>query len=316
MKSRGNRRKGTGGGSGIRALARLLLAAMIVTVQPLALPITAFAVTDPDECLPGSIGGHQIVLVHENPASCSTGGTRYYECSQCHKKQSTESTPALGHNWDGGTVTKEATCTEAGEKTFHCSRCTDTKSEQLPALGHNNVKSMKREPTCTQAGEMETKCSRCGKSFTERIAQLGHNNQTTVTKQATSREMKVHVRMRAKGNIKHFATQWFDYRFARTPQSGGFEFEFEGGTAPFTVERYLNRGGPEDTFVLEATSTISDRITTCWESFHYYRSYQKDGRNVQETTYPLFYFKITDALGQTLESNVMDCYDAYQAIFD
>ena len=40
------------------------------------------------------------------------------------------------HVWDGGIVTTEATCTEAGVKTYTCSDCKATKTEPVEAAGH------------------------------------------------------------------------------------------------------------------------------------------------------------------------------------
>ncbi len=44
--------------------------------------------------------------------------------------------PAHEHKWDEGKVTKEATCTEAGEKTYTCTECEETKTEPIEATGH------------------------------------------------------------------------------------------------------------------------------------------------------------------------------------
>ena len=41
------------------------------------------------------------------------------------------------HSWDDGKVTKEPTCTEMGEKTYSCSGCDATQTEEIPALGHD-----------------------------------------------------------------------------------------------------------------------------------------------------------------------------------
>ena len=41
------------------------------------------------------------------------------------------------HVWDDGVVTKEATCEEAGVKTYTCSICGETKTEEIPATGHD-----------------------------------------------------------------------------------------------------------------------------------------------------------------------------------
>ena len=40
------------------------------------------------------------------------------------------------HIWDDGVVTKEPTCPEAGEMTYTCTACGETKTEEIPALGH------------------------------------------------------------------------------------------------------------------------------------------------------------------------------------
>ena len=41
------------------------------------------------------------------------------------------------HTWDGGVVTKEATCTESGTKLYTCSICGKTKTESINASGHD-----------------------------------------------------------------------------------------------------------------------------------------------------------------------------------
>lgn len=81
-------------------------------------------------------------------ATCVTAGnSEYYTCTcgkyfsdaDCTKEIVKDSwvIPATGHNWDNGTVTKEATATEAGVKTYHCTNngCTETKTETIPAIG-------------------------------------------------------------------------------------------------------------------------------------------------------------------------------------
>ncbi|MBO5524337.1 MAG: leucine-rich repeat protein [Roseburia sp.] len=43
--------------------------------------------------------------------------------------------PKKEHSWDAGRITKEATATEEGEKTYTCSVCRTIKIEKIPALG-------------------------------------------------------------------------------------------------------------------------------------------------------------------------------------
>ena len=41
-----------------------------------------------------------------------------------------------GHTWDEGKVTKKATCTKDGVKTYTCENCGQTKTETIKAHGH------------------------------------------------------------------------------------------------------------------------------------------------------------------------------------
>ena len=45
----------------------------------------------------------------------------------------------MEHRWDAGTVTKAATCTQKGIRTYRCTAagCKQTRTEELPALGHS-----------------------------------------------------------------------------------------------------------------------------------------------------------------------------------
>ena len=69
------------------------------------------------------------------------------------------------HIWDGGTVTKEATCTEKGEKTYNCEDCGEIRTEKIDALGHDWGAGVEvSAPTYTHDGEALATCSRCGET--------------------------------------------------------------------------------------------------------------------------------------------------------
>ena len=77
------------------------------------------------------------------------------------EKQTTTEAPHE-HTYTEST-TKEATCTEAGEKTFTCD-CGDTYTEQIEAIGHSYevVADSAINATCeTDGKEADTKCSVC-----------------------------------------------------------------------------------------------------------------------------------------------------------
>lgn len=75
---------------------------------------------------------------------------------------STQTEPLHEHAYTE-TITTEATCIEAGEKTFTCD-CGDTYTEPIEATGHNYevVADSEAPATCTNDGkEADTKCSLC-----------------------------------------------------------------------------------------------------------------------------------------------------------
>ena len=64
--------------------------------------------------------------------TCTEKGYTTHTCS-CGDSYVDTYVDALGHAWDNGKVTKPATETETGVKTFTCTRCGETKTETIPA---------------------------------------------------------------------------------------------------------------------------------------------------------------------------------------
>ncbi len=111
-------------------------------------------------------------------------------CSVCGAVLAeTETIPALGHNWDGGAVTKAATCTEAGVKTYTCSRCGEKKTETIPATGHTfGAWSTTKAATCTAEGQRARQCASCGYTETETLPKTAHTPSTAPAKEPTCTE--------------------------------------------------------------------------------------------------------------------------------
>jgi len=63
-------------------------------------------------------------------------------------------------------VTKEATCTESGTKTYSCEICEDTYTEEIPAMGHKYIAEV-IDATCTTVGHTAYTCERCEDRYTE-----------------------------------------------------------------------------------------------------------------------------------------------------
>lgn len=86
------------------------------------------------------------------------------------------------HTWNAGVVTKEPACTEAGVKTYTCTTCGATKTEEIPTTGHTwNDGEVTTAATCTEAGVKTYTCTVCNATKPEAIEALGHDwNETTV----------------------------------------------------------------------------------------------------------------------------------------
>ena len=109
--------------------------------------------------------GHTEVADPAVEATCTepgkTAGSHCSVCGEVFKAQ--EEIPALGHDWDGGKITKAATCTEAGVKTYTCKRCGETQTEEIKATGHTIIEDPAVEATCTEPGKTAgSHCSVCG----------------------------------------------------------------------------------------------------------------------------------------------------------
>ena len=107
-------------------------------------------------------------------------------------KYNDEHTVHTEHKWDEGVVTKEATCTEAGEKTYTCTVCNATRTEKIEATGHkySTEWTIDKEATCTESGSKSHHCTVCNAKTEEtEIKATGHKwDEGKVTKEATCTE--------------------------------------------------------------------------------------------------------------------------------
>ena len=136
--------------------------------------------------------------------TCTAKGYTTHTCA-CGNSYVDTYTDALGHAWDNGKVTKPATETETGVKTFTCTRCGETKTETIPKLTHeHSYKAVVTAPTCTEKGYTTHTCA-CGDSYMDSyVLPLGHDwGSGKVTKEPTATEngIKTYICARC-GEIK------------------------------------------------------------------------------------------------------------------
>ena len=164
------------------------------------------------------------------PATCTSEGSKTYYCiadykdydqevHKCHSTK-TETLAKTAHHWVNGICTecgathehdwqeqtslaKSPTCTEKGSKTYKCSKCGETKVEEIPATGHtwkihqiaqnkseckcsvcgatkaHDLKVVSKDPaTCTKKGIIHYVCKDCGKKVRDNdpdAPALGHD---------------------------------------------------------------------------------------------------------------------------------------------
>jgi len=106
--------------------------------------------------------GHQYKEV-TTPATCGAPGSVDNVCERCNDKQHVSDLPATGeHQWNEGTVTKEPTATETGIKTFTCTVCSETKTEDIPKVhthDYTRLGEIVKESSCETEGERWVYCN-------------------------------------------------------------------------------------------------------------------------------------------------------------
>lgn len=136
--------------------------------------------------------GHQHKEVRNaKKATCTEDGyTGDTYCTDCNTKlESGTVINKLGHTWDNGVITKEATETEEGVKTYTCKTCGETKTEKIPVTSHHlDQGTITKKATCTENGEKTYHCTDadCDKTYVETIPATGHKFDSWKTVKAQS----------------------------------------------------------------------------------------------------------------------------------
>ena len=149
---------------------------------------------------------HMEIRNQKNPTCKEAGYSGDTYCADCGVKILSGQTIAKtkNHNWDGGVITTEPTCTERGEKTFTCTICGNTNTKKVNATGHSyGAYKVVKEPTNKRKGLKSKTCSVCGKIVYEAIPKTNFSptdssetnpDQNPQTSQKTTRKIKLNRR--------------------------------------------------------------------------------------------------------------------------
>lgn len=137
-----------------------------------------------------------VACSHSYGAWTNIGTEHQQVCSGCNDVKT------AAHIWNSGTMTKQPTCMEAGEKTYTCTACNATKTEEVAKTETHSYSSwvkvndtahkhtctvcqkeetanhtwnsgtVTKQPTCMEAGEKIYTCTGCGTTKTEVITKL------------------------------------------------------------------------------------------------------------------------------------------------
>ena len=105
-----------------------------------------------------------------------TGLTEGKKCSVCGEiLVAQEEIAMVAHTWNEGVVTTAPTEEATGVKTFTCTACGETYTEELPKLEHvHKHEGVVTAPTCEEGGYTTYTCA-CGDSYVaDQVVALGH----------------------------------------------------------------------------------------------------------------------------------------------
>ena len=161
------------------------------------------------------------------------------------------------HSFGDWSVTKEATCTEAGEESRICSVGGTVETKEIPAKGHTVGKEWvtTKKATCTKEGKKVQKCTVCGEVVnTKTIKALGHEWET-ITKEPTCTEAGEEYKkctrcseIKDKKTLEALGHDWSDWKTTVQPTT----------TSKGKQERTCKRCGTTETKEIQRLNIIGN----------------------------------------------------------
>ena len=199
-------------------------------------------------------------LVGETAATCTTPGSKTYECTfesfesnnsavnPEHTEQWTENTDIdpNAHDWGAWTVTTPATCTTKGVETRYCNNNSDhVQTRPIPATGHHWVDNGDGTHTCTKCGATEGQPFNTNSALELRVVDAeGMDQPFTVSQNGT---------LRTYTGAYDTATLTGDLDTLRYLQDHGAQtirFVTNGQTSSFAINDLLAQGSGSEVFYL------------------------------------------------------------------
>ena len=175
-------------------------------------------------------------VTSDTKATCTKEGKKVETCRK-HGDTRVTVTPALGHKWNSGVITKKATCTADGVKTYTCSNCGEKKTEAIAKTGHK-FSSWKKISDATVFAKQKQKrtCSICKKPdyryVGSKVKATIKLNLTSITLQQKQSTKAVKVTMAKGDSVKSWTSS--NKKIATVDKKGTIK-AVKKGTAKITV---------------------------------------------------------------------------------
>ncbi len=120
---------------------------------------------------------HTEVIDKAVAATCENSGlTQGSHCSVCQETIIAQQVvKATGHNYNEK-ITRAATCTRSGLKTYTCTVCNESYTENIPIIDHDYKSEIIKEPTNTSTGLRTYTCTVCGDKYSEVLPIYSENS--------------------------------------------------------------------------------------------------------------------------------------------
>ena len=165
--------------SSTNSLSRLFHNGVYAASQPSHSGSVKAEMSEAEKARYGDISSvHNWKVSDRQEPDCGNPGYIEYTCMVDHCGTTFRHTlPATGqHTWNEGVVTKEPTCTELGVRTFTCTVCHNTRTEDIEAPGHEYGEwVIDRDATCVKEGSKHRDCIRSDATQTESIPATGQH---------------------------------------------------------------------------------------------------------------------------------------------
>lgn len=229
-----------------------------------------------------TVENHTLVKTEAKEATCEEDGNiEYWQCDKCKAyfadenadkeiKEADTVIAAIGHAWDEGAVTTEATCETDGVKTYTCQNDkTHTKTEAIPAIGHAwDEGVVTKEATCEEAGVKTYTCKNDPTHVkTEEIPALGHAWDAGKIKKAAKARANGTIVYTCANDASHKKTEPLPVLLMNMTASGKKALKLKWTAEPLAdgYEIYTTAcKGKNDTNPFKLKKTITKNSTTTW----------------------------------------------------